>query len=84
MSQTQIGENANNLDNVESYIQAGKKKTLVQGYSCCKFQLFTISLPYPHAQRLLERQSHNNHMKLKLYRFLRIIFLGSFPVPRKW
>ena len=23
MSQTQIGENANNLDNVESYIQAG-------------------------------------------------------------
>ena len=40
-------------------------KTLGQAYFCCKFQLFTISGPYPNARRLLERQCYNNHLKLK-------------------
>ena len=50
-----------------------------QAYFCCKFQLFTISPLYPHARRLLERQSHNNNLKLKAYNFLRVFFSRKFP-----
>ena len=55
-------------------------------YFCCKFLLFIISHLYPYARRLLERQSHNNHLKLKAYNFLRIIFLeevSQYPVNDK-
>ena len=51
-----------------------RSSTPGQTYFCCNFQLLIISRPYPHAQRLTERESHNNHLKLKAYNFLRIIF----------
>ena len=60
----------------------GHQKTLGQVYFGCKFQLFTISPPYPHTRRLLERQSSNNHLKLTIYdlvyNFLRITFSRKF------
>ena len=36
-------------------------------------------IPYPHAQRLLARQFHNNYLKFKASNFLRIIFSWKFP-----
>ena len=37
----------------------------------------------PHPWKLLERQSHNSHLKLKAYNFLRIIFSTKYPVNGK-
>ena len=58
----------------------GHQKRLGQMNFGCKFQLFTISPPYPHTRRLLERQSSNNHLKRRAYNFLRVIFSRSFSV----